>query len=259
MPNRSRFASCMAFCRARFPKRAFFAASPGSLLKPASQFSLTLPSLVHWTGRGIWFFLLCALCVLCVEKTAVTKAHSAPARPKIYSIGFVRLKAADFEKSDAFYQKSLALHRGFDDCQGITDPCYAINPYQHVELSQTGSRGSENFVDVIGFNVSDVDQMQKFLSSQGIQASPVTKGPNHLRFTEVLDPESNRIVFVELSGRDAQVNAIGQVSDRLIHAGLIVKDRAAQDHFYKDLLGFRPYWHGGMKDDETNWVSLQVP
>ena len=38
-----------------------------------------------------------------------------------------------------------------------------------------------------------------------------------------------------------------------------LKDRAATDHFYKDLLGFRPYWHGGMKDDETNWVALQVP
>jgi catechol 2,3-dioxygenase-like lactoylglutathione lyase family enzyme len=31
------------------------------------------------------------------------------------------------------------------------------------------------------------------------------------------------------------------------------------EHFYKDILGFRPYWHGGMKDDETDWVSLQVP
>jgi hypothetical protein len=25
------------------------------------------------------------------------------------------------------------------------------------------------------------------------------------------------------------------------------------------VLGFRPYWHGGMKDNETDWVSLQVP
>ena len=25
------------------------------------------------------------------------------------------------------------------------------------------------------------------------------------------------------------------------------------------LLGFRPYWYGGMKDDRTDWVSQQVP
>lgn len=45
----------------------------------------------------------------------------------------------------------------------------------------------------------------------------------------------------------------------IIHAGFIVRDRGATEHFYKDILGFRPYWHGGMKDDQTDWVSLQVP
>jgi catechol 2,3-dioxygenase-like lactoylglutathione lyase family enzyme len=31
------------------------------------------------------------------------------------------------------------------------------------------------------------------------------------------------------------------------------------DYFYKDILGFRLYWHGGMTDDETQWVDMQVP
>jgi len=30
-------------------------------------------------------------------------------------------------------------------------------------------------------------------------------------------------------------------------------------HFYLEVLGFRPYWHGGMKDNQTDWLSLQVP
>jgi catechol 2,3-dioxygenase-like lactoylglutathione lyase family enzyme len=38
-----------------------------------------------------------------------------------------------------------------------------------------------------------------------------------------------------------------------------VHDRAAEDHFYKDILGFHVYWHGGRKDDETSWVDMQVP
>jgi catechol 2,3-dioxygenase-like lactoylglutathione lyase family enzyme len=45
----------------------------------------------------------------------------------------------------------------------------------------------------------------------------------------------------------------------LIHAGFVVRDRAAEDRFYKDILGFHVYWHGGRKDDETNWVDMQVP
>ncbi len=31
------------------------------------------------------------------------------------------------------------------------------------------------------------------------------------------------------------------------------------DGFYKDVLGFRLYWSGGMKDGETSWVDMQVP
>ncbi|MGC1314464.1 MAG: VOC family protein, partial [Candidatus Acidiferrum sp.] len=47
---------------------------------------------------------------------------------------------------------------------------------------------------------------------------------------------------------------------RIIHAGFVVNYRDATDRFYKDLLGFRPYWHGGMKDDGVdNWVAMQVP
>jgi len=48
------------------------------------------------------------------------------------------------------------------------------------------------------------------------------------------------------------------VSSRMIHAGFIVRDREAEDHFYKDILGFHLYWHGGMKDDQTDWVAMQV-
>ncbi len=53
-----------------------------------------------------------------------------------------------------------------------------------------------------------------------------------------------------------RANSPGQA---LIHAGFIVKDRAAMDKFYRDILGFHLYWSGGMKDGETNWVSMQVP
>ncbi len=49
------------------------------------------------------------------------------------------------------------------------------------------------------------------------------------------------------------------VSHRLIHVGFLVYKPDAEDHFYREILGFRPYWHGGMKDNVTDWVSIQVP
>ena len=38
-----------------------------------------------------------------------------------------------------------------------------------------------------------------------------------------------------------------------------MKDRAAADKFYKDILGFQDIWHGGMKDNVTDWVDMRVP
>ena len=45
----------------------------------------------------------------------------------------------------------------------------------------------------------------------------------------------------------------------MIHVGFLVHSREAEDKFYRDLLGFRPYWFGGMHDDKIDWVSQQVP
>ena len=40
---------------------------------------------------------------------------------------------------------------------------------------------------------------------------------------------------------------------------MVVKDRAAADRFYKDILGFKLQWQGGMKDTDTDWVAMRVP
>ncbi len=40
---------------------------------------------------------------------------------------------------------------------------------------------------------------------------------------------------------------------------ILVHNRADEDAFYRDLLGFRPYWYGAMKSDAVDWISQQVP
>ena len=40
---------------------------------------------------------------------------------------------------------------------------------------------------------------------------------------------------------------------------MIVHDRAKEDAFWKDVLGFRPYWYGTMHPPNVDFVSLQVP
>jgi catechol 2,3-dioxygenase-like lactoylglutathione lyase family enzyme len=39
----------------------------------------------------------------------------------------------------------------------------------------------------------------------------------------------------------------------------MVHSRAVEDTFYRDLLGFKPYWFGGMVEGKLDWVSQQSP
>ena len=50
-----------------------------------------------------------------------------------------------------------------------------------------------------------------------------------------------------------------QISTRMLHAGFVVKDMAAENKFYRDVLGFRVYWYGGFKDNDIDWYEIQVP
>ncbi len=87
----------------------------------------------------------------------------------------------------------------------------------------------------------------------------------------VEDPEGHRISFVvgpgimEPSIKDIQKAHKHQKAQQyqmgyeMIHTGFVVHNREAEDKFYKDILGFHVYWHGGMKEGEDNWVDMQVP
>ena len=49
------------------------------------------------------------------------------------------------------------------------------------------------------------------------------------------------------------------IGNRIIHVGYLVHSRAAEDHFYKEILGFKAYWFGSKQPDHVDWVSQQVP
>jgi catechol 2,3-dioxygenase-like lactoylglutathione lyase family enzyme len=40
---------------------------------------------------------------------------------------------------------------------------------------------------------------------------------------------------------------------------MLVHSQEAENRFYREILGFRPYWYGGMQADRVDWVSQQVP
>jgi catechol 2,3-dioxygenase-like lactoylglutathione lyase family enzyme len=132
---------------------------------------------------------------------------------------------------------------------------------QHIELENSGST-PKDLLSEIGFYTKSAVEAKRFLAARHIATGKILKDSYGRRRFEVYDPEGHCVVFMDQSGPipiDDPPPNVGQVGRRIIHAGFVVRDRAAMDKFYKDILGFHVYWHGGMKDDQTNWVDMQVP
>jgi len=50
-----------------------------------------------------------------------------------------------------------------------------------------------------------------------------------------------------------------RVVKHMVHVGDIGNDLSTQNHLFRDILGFQVSWHGGMKDEDTDWVNMRVP
>jgi catechol 2,3-dioxygenase-like lactoylglutathione lyase family enzyme len=114
-------------------------------------------------------------------------------------------------------------------------------------------------MDHVALTTDNIVALRRYLIAKGVKTPVVQGGADHSLSLMVIDPEGHRIEFVERGKGDAPAPPQTSVSHRMIHAGFIVHNREAADHFYMDVLGFRPYWHGGMKDGVTDWNAIQVP
>ena len=59
--------------------------------------------------------------------------------------------------------------------------------------------------------------------------------------------------------RTEQPAQAAALSSRILHAGLTVRDEAAANRFYKDILGFGEIWRGGRSEGTTDWINMRVP
>lgn len=214
-------------------------------LKPAARNLETSETL----KPAIWCALLLAL-------TGSALAQR-PRRPAIVGISHVTLRAADLGKSRQFYGRALGFAEEPAGRQAVR---FRISDHQYIELVAAGQNAPADRLVEVGFETKDAEAMRQYLGAHGVQVpEKVTAQADGSRRFDVRDPEGHQICF-EQFGTAAGGGAPGHpISTHMIHAGFIVRDRAAEDHFYKDLLGFHVYWHGGMKNNETDWVDMQVP
>jgi catechol 2,3-dioxygenase-like lactoylglutathione lyase family enzyme len=182
--------------------------------------------------------------------------QSVAQRPHILGIDHVAFYTTAPDGLKKLYDDTLALTSAAPVEPGGTLR-YMVGK-QWVGYSPAPDPKAADRMDHVAFATDNVEALRKYLVAQGIKA-PAIQERSDGRFFLVEDPEGHRIEFVERGKAEPAPRAAAAVSRHMIHAGFLVYHRDAEDHFYRDILGFRPYWHGGMKDDETDWVALQVP
>jgi catechol 2,3-dioxygenase-like lactoylglutathione lyase family enzyme len=180
-------------------------------------------------------------------------------RPKITAIDHVDFYTTDAARNDHLYAGILGLAHA-DPIEPKQTQRYVAG-MQWVGYSPAPDPSVNNRMDHVAFTTDDAANLKKYLAAKGVTVpDALTAWKDGSKSFMVKDPENHSIEFVQ-PGK-SKVKTTGKsdpVSQRMIHAGFVVSSREAEDKFYIEILGFRPYWHGGMKDDRTDWVALQVP
>jgi catechol 2,3-dioxygenase-like lactoylglutathione lyase family enzyme len=199
---------------------------------------------------------------IAVAVLAVASLHAQPKRPAIIGIAHVSFKTNDMSEARKFYGSGL----GFAEAFGVGQSTYfKVNERQFIEIMPGIQDDAVDRFSHLAVETASVRQLREYLLSKGVQAPPIDKNAEGDDSLRVHDPEGRDIEFVQYAKGSLTTRTAGKslpesrISQRIIHAGFIVQDQAAEDKFWKDILGFRDMWHGGMTDTRTDWVSIRVP
>ena len=203
---------------------------------------------------------------------AIGKGRTEISRPKILGVAHIGLRTDNLDAARKFYSGILGLGEPFsldklpDEGTGLLLTYFKVNDKQYIELLPELTDPKQDRLSHISFETTDAEQMRQYLASKGVKVpeklEPMQDGN---RGFDVIDPDGHDVEFVEYRPGSIHSKSFGRalpssrISQRIIHVGVVVKDRAAADRFYKDVLGFQETWHGGMKDDTSDWVDMRVP
>ena len=213
----------------------------------------------------------------------VAVSCAAQTRPAILGVSHIAIYTSDAAKTEHFYVHDIGLKKG-DDPENSSGVRYYVNQEQFVEVlplpdhpvpPTPGAPGTPaadagaSRLDHLGYITRDAEGMRAYLGAKGVTVpDAVKKGSDGSAWFEVRDPEGNKVQFVQPAAKLLAAKKTGTlyalegadpIGRRIIHVGMLVHSKEKEDTFYRGLLGFQPYWHGGMKADRTDWVSQQVP
>ena len=195
------------------------------------------------------------LLVFAIAAFAPVGAQTVAKRPAITGIAFPRFYSTDPSGAEKFYGNTLGFKR--HEVNGVW--IYPVNRSQWIEVLTSPPPSKPDVrMAAVAFTTRNAAGLERYLAARGIKAElPLKAGEFGVR-----DPEGNLVIFVQ-SGSNKLVADAPPSSDttsrRIIHVGFIVRDAGKEDAFWRDTLGFRPYWHGGKTGKRTDYQSIQVP
>ncbi len=180
-------------------------------------------------------------------------------KPKITGISHLAIYTSNAAATEHYYKDVVGAVKMPDpeDPKGVR---YALSSTQFIEVLPLPEGAGVNRLDHAAFNTTDAEGLRRWLAHKSYKVpGRVEKGADGSVWFTVKDPEGNKIQFVQPPNPVKPLAAPDAIGHHIIHVGFLVHSRATEDLFYRDLLGFKPYWYGGMADDKVDWVSQQVP
>lgn len=200
-----------------------------------------------------------AFCSFVCGMVGFASAAAQQTRPAITGISHMCVYASDAGASDHFYAHVLGASKGSDP-QNSAGVRYYFSPTQFIEVLPLPADHTINRMACVAYSTTDVAALRVYLRAHGIDsAGEIKTGSDGSRWFETKDPEGNKVEFIQAGRAPLLAAKANPIGTHIIHVGYLVHNRAAEDHFYRQILGFKPYWYGAMQPGHLDWVSQQVP
>jgi catechol 2,3-dioxygenase-like lactoylglutathione lyase family enzyme len=203
---------------------------------------------------------LSAVSLLAFSLTAAAQLPDKPlARPRITGISHIALYTSNPAATEHFYVDTVGAEKQADpeNPKGVR---YALSATQFIEVLPLPEGAGISRLDHTAWNTVDAEALRRYLGSKAWKVpGQVERGADGSHWFTVKDPEGNKVEFMQLPEHPTPVIPSNAIGHHIIHVGYLVHNRAVEDTFYRDLLGFRPYWFGGAAEGRIDWVSQQSP
>jgi len=208
-------------------------------------------------------------CLILSAVLAGASVFAQPTRPPIVGVAHIGLKTNDLAAARNFYGHDLGFQEPFTldkATGGLLLTYFKVNDHQYIEIFPELKDDAEDRLSHIAFETTNIHQLRDYLASRGVKVPDSLKlGLDGNISMMIKDPDGHNVELVEYLPGSLHSKNFGKflpatrISQRIIHVGVTVEDRAAADRFYKDILGFREMWHGGKTDEITDWIDMCVP